>query len=351
MTEPLISVVMPVYNGREHLAEAVRSIQAQTHRRWELLVVDDGSTDGSQALAEELAAGDDRIRVLSLRHGGAAQAANAGIEEARGDMIARMDADDVAVPERFARQLDWMRRSGAEVCGSLVRRFGGSDALLWFPEGHEAIEREMLFRHGILQPALLTHAAILKANRYPERERFEGNELWIRLRRQHVLGNAPAVLLKHRVHARQTAVVRGQEMRAFVRSTRRPLFGELFPQAREADFEVIDRVAEREPFATLDELEHAGRWLLRLADSPDRQLSRRMLERWREACRTSAKLGLGAHRLYRRLAPAFVDEPVTSDRRLQLACAARLAPRAARTAVSSGPHERRAGPDQAQGRA
>ena len=323
-TDPLISVVLPVYNGRAHLAEAVASIVAQSHRRWELLLVDDGSTDGSAEVAEALAAGDPRIEVLRLGHSGAAQAVNAGIEAARGDMIARMDADDVAAPERFATQLAWMRRTGVEVCGSCAVRFGATRGLLWFPEGHEAIAREMLFRHGILQPTLLAHASILKANRYRDGARFEGNELWIRLRREHVLGNVPAVLLKHRVHAHQTSALHSAGMREFVRATRRPLFAELFPDADERDAETIDRVADRRPFETLDDLERAGEWLLRLADSPDRQLGRRMLMRWRGACRASATLGPAAHRLYRRLAAPFVDEPVAPDPRLRLACAARL---------------------------
>src|SRR3954462_4182724 len=100
--EPLISVVLPVFDAREHLADAISSIQAQSHRRRELLVLDDGSSDGSPELAEELGKTEERIRVLRVTHGGAAQAVNAGVEAARGDMIARMDADDVAVPERFA---------------------------------------------------------------------------------------------------------------------------------------------------------------------------------------------------------------------------------------------------------
>ncbi|HEX8121137.1 MAG TPA: glycosyltransferase family 2 protein [Solirubrobacteraceae bacterium] len=334
--DPLISVVLPVFDARPHLAEAVASVRAQSHRRWELLLVDDGSTDGSAQLADALAAEDRRIRVLRVDHGGAAHAVNAGIEAAQGEMIARMDADDVAAPERFATQLEWMRQTGVEVCGSCAMRFGAARGLLWFPEGHEAIAREMLFRHGILQPTLLTHASILKAHRYREGARFEGNELWIRLRREHVLGNVPAVLLKHRVHAQQTSVVRGAAMREFVRATRRPLFAELFPDAGAPDFEAVDRVADRRPFPTLEALERAGSWLLRLADSPDRQLGRRMLARWRDACRASTALGPAVHGLYRRLAPAFVGEPVEPDPRLRLASAVRLPPRPRRRTLRSG---------------
>jgi glycosyltransferase involved in cell wall biosynthesis len=322
--EPLISVVMPVYNAAAYLRDAVRSIQAQTYGRWELILVDDGSTDGSPELVAELAGGDRRIRALEVDHGGAAHAVNAGVELAGGEMIARMDADDIAVPERFAVQLQWMRRTGVEVCGSCVARFGDATGVIWFPETHDAIGREMLFRHGLLQPTVLMRADAFTTHAYREGAAFEGNDLWIRLRRGFQLGNVPAVLLKHRYHAQQTRVLRGAAMHDFLRAARRPLFHELFPEATRQDADAVDRVAERESCSSLAELERAGRWLARLADSPDIQLRRRMLERWREACRRSAPLGLGASRLYQLLAPELGVGPVGTDASLRAVCAARL---------------------------
>jgi glycosyltransferase involved in cell wall biosynthesis len=324
--QPLISVVMPVYNGRAHLADAIASIRAQTHDRWELIVVDDGSDDGSAALAAELASGDERIRVLEVEHSGAAGAVNAGADVARGELIARMDGDDIAVPERFAVQLQWMRRTGVEVCGSCAMRFGAETGVLWFPETHDGIAREMLFRHGLLQPTVLMATDVFLAHRYREGARFEGNELWIRLRRHHRLGNVPATLVRHRCHAAQTRVVRAAELRAFVRASRVPLFHELYPEAGELDAQAIDRVADREPCVNLAELERVGGWLTRLADGPDVELRRRMRDRWRAACRGAAPLGLGAYRLHQRFAPQFGLREAEPDASLLAVCAARLEP-------------------------
>lgn len=98
-TAPLVSVVMPVYNGRTYLAEAVRSILDQSVDDLELLVVDDGSTDGSAELAE--AVGDSRTRVVRAEHGGEGAARNRGLDEARGRWVAWHDSDDVALPNRL----------------------------------------------------------------------------------------------------------------------------------------------------------------------------------------------------------------------------------------------------------
>ena len=117
---------MPVRDAEVHLAEAVASIQAQSYRRWELIIVDDGSRDGSVAVALQLARGDGRIRLVSVPRGGVGAALDAGVAQARGELVARMDADDVALPERFEVQLDWMRKTGIEVglgvgrCGSVI---------------------------------------------------------------------------------------------------------------------------------------------------------------------------------------------------------------------------------------
>jgi len=102
---PIISVVTPVYNDARHLPRAVNSIVAQTFHDWELLIVDDGSTDNTLAVAHALAGEDARIHVIAVDHGGAARARNIGMKHARGEWIAVLDSDDYAIPERFERQL------------------------------------------------------------------------------------------------------------------------------------------------------------------------------------------------------------------------------------------------------
>ena len=109
----LISVVIPTFNRSSHVVEAVRSVLKQTLLPFEILVVDDGSTDDT---AEALAPFDDRIRYLKIPNGGASGARNHGVREALGDWIAFLDSDDTWHSEKLARQSQSILRTGAKVC-------------------------------------------------------------------------------------------------------------------------------------------------------------------------------------------------------------------------------------------
>lgn len=121
---------MPVWNAAATVGRAIASVRAQTWGDWELIVVDDGSTDGTREALRELAEAEPRMRVIAAGHAGVAAAANAAMAAARGEFIARMDADDVSHPERLAEQVAFFdRRENAAVgvAGSLVA-FGGDRA-------------------------------------------------------------------------------------------------------------------------------------------------------------------------------------------------------------------------------
>ena len=101
---PAISVILPVYNAETYVREAVESILAQRFTDFELIIINDGSTDGSGAILYDLAAHDTRIVLVERPNDGLVSALNESIESARADLIKRMDADDMAMPERFALQ-------------------------------------------------------------------------------------------------------------------------------------------------------------------------------------------------------------------------------------------------------
>jgi glycosyltransferase involved in cell wall biosynthesis len=105
---PPISVLMPVYNEERYVAEAVESVLAQTFADFEFIIIDDGSRDRSLAILEGFAARDPRIRLVSRPNTGIVKALNQGLAMATGELVARMDADDVAMPERLARQRDYL---------------------------------------------------------------------------------------------------------------------------------------------------------------------------------------------------------------------------------------------------
>jgi glycosyltransferase involved in cell wall biosynthesis len=102
---PRVSVLMPVFNGGPYLSTAIGSVLTQTFGDYELVVVDDGSTDGSSEVIADFAARDARIRALRKHNSGISDTLNRGIAEARGDWIARLDADDVMLPHRLERQM------------------------------------------------------------------------------------------------------------------------------------------------------------------------------------------------------------------------------------------------------
>src|SRR5436190_623470 len=103
-----VSVLLPVWNGEAFLEQAMESILRQTLSSFELIVIDDGSTDRTAAIAEEFASRDNRVRVLRRLHEGLSATLNAGIAAARGEYIARMDADDISVPDRLRKQVAYL---------------------------------------------------------------------------------------------------------------------------------------------------------------------------------------------------------------------------------------------------
>jgi glycosyltransferase involved in cell wall biosynthesis len=111
----LVSVIMPAYNAGRHIAESIESVQAQTFGDWELIVVDDGSADNTREVVERFADADARVRYVYRPNGGQAAARNTGLGEAKGDLIAFLDADDLWLPEKLEAQLAVLEETGVEL--------------------------------------------------------------------------------------------------------------------------------------------------------------------------------------------------------------------------------------------
>lgn len=321
---PLISVVMPVFNGAPFLAESIGSILAQTYANIEFVIVEDGSTDNSARIVRDYAARDARIRPLFTANRGAQRARNLGVAAAQGELIAHLDQDNIALKERLATQLAWMRKNYVDVCGTCISVFGDSQHLQWYPEKHADILRQFLFRTAMVHSTTMLPAQIAKANPFDERVTYGGYELLTRLAAQYRLGNVPQVLLKYRTHPRQSTAIFRDAVRNDQHRFRERLFHVMFPQATAEDYAAIARVADQEPFPDLLELERAGKWLVRLADTRDNFLRERMTDRWRLACLGSAQLGLGCFSLYKHIALELGVSLDRNERLLWLACKMRL---------------------------
>jgi glycosyltransferase involved in cell wall biosynthesis len=294
---------MTVRDGAAHLGDAVRSVQAQSYARWELIVVDDGSRDDSAAIATQFAVHDNRIRIVSVSPRGRAAAANLGVDLAEGPLLARLDADDIAVPERLSLQVRWMQLNDVALCGGWALAFGDRTDVWWVPDSHGAIARELLVGYPLVNSATLARTEVMRAHRYDEGYACEDQELWGRLAVSHRLGNLPALLVKYRCHPGQATRREKTRLLADHRLCRRRLFGELFPDAPSREAEALDRLAEVQPCSSQAELADVGAVLARLARGADPPHRLRMLERWRYICRQTEQLGINTEDLYRRVAP------------------------------------------------
>lgn len=290
---PRLSVIMPVYNAAPFLSEAIESILGQTFARFELIIVDDQSTDGSREIIARYAGKDQRILPVFRNERGIAGAMNEGVRLARGEWIARMDADNIARPDRFAVQLDWVNNKGVDVCGALAETFGEKkrEKDLWFPESHDAICRELLFRCAILYPAAMIRTDVFRDNLYQKECVFDDYELFTRLAPRYRLGNVPSVLLRYRNHECQVSRVRREEVGRDFQKYRFRYFYKIFPRTPLDDYLPLALVSDKQPLNSLPQLEKAGQWLVKLSDVMDKGVRRKMGERWRKTCERSASLG------------------------------------------------------------
>jgi len=219
-----VSVVIPVHNGERYLSQAIESVLAQTHRDLELLIVDDGSTDGSRAVAERYAREDARVRVLAQPNRGVAAAGNQGLEEARGEWVARLDADDLFVPDKLERQLAFVRRHpDVRIAGTLGHFIDARGRVLGLVNGEGPFTRpefEAMAARG--EPVFFVHSstlmhrgAVLSIGGY--RERFiqaEDIDLWLRMaERGHLLLKMPEPLVLYRLHAESLTMSRNAEQK------------------------------------------------------------------------------------------------------------------------------------------
>jgi len=216
---PRISVVVPVYNAEAYLAAAVNSILTQTFRDFELIAIDDGATDASAEILDRLAQHDDRMIVVHQPNGGIVAALNRGLALARGEFVARMDADDVACSERFARQLAFLdAHPDVAVVGAavtLIDAHGRAIRDAEYPETPAAIAAFLATGSALAHPVvMMRRAAVLAVGGYrPAYEYAEDYDLWLRMAEKYALANLPDRLLYYRQHAAKLSIAHAAEQR------------------------------------------------------------------------------------------------------------------------------------------
>nr|PZN89989.1 MAG: glycosyl transferase family 2 [bacterium] len=217
MSSPRLSILLPCRDAARYVGDAIASLEAQTFTDYEVLAVDDGSADGTAGLLEAWAARDPRVRVIRTPRRGLVPALAAALAAARGEFIARMDADDVAEPERFARQVALLdARPDVVACGTRVRYFpreavrdGARRYERWLNSliEPEDLARDIFVECPIAHPALVARrAAVLAVGGYRDPGWPEDYDLVLRLwAAGGRLANMPEVLLHWRERPDRTS--------------------------------------------------------------------------------------------------------------------------------------------------
>lgn len=310
-TAPRLTVLLPVYNAAPYLGEAVRSVLGQSFADFELLAIDDGSTDESLDILRSF--DDSRMRIeRNDVNQGLIATLNKGLDLARGEYVARMDGDDLAMPRRLEAQVAMMDGdAGLGACGMFIETFGhGRPAVQRYPVRNEQVQCHLLGYTPMAHPTVMfrkpmfDHHCLRYDRNFPHAEDYDLLE-----RASHCfrLANIPEVGLRYRLHATQVSRVHSgilQESVARIRSRRMKLFlqdaySETVPSMLEMFFNTGRHV-------TLDDISEVRTSIDMIMDRNrrarmfnDTELSEFLAARWINMCNRVSGKGMHLWKEYR----------------------------------------------------
>jgi len=206
MSTPAVSFVMSVFNAEATVRKAISSILNQSYRDFEIIIVDDGSTDRSCLMIKDMSRRDSRIRFIKRDHQGLTQSLIFGIEASRGRLIARMDADDISLPNRLIHQLDFLEKHpDYGCCGGWAIEIDsfGVPFKYWKPAiDHDEIDRRHIGGRsgGMIHPSVIFYRELYdRVGGYSAEFSFaQDYDLWLKMAEKARLANVPEFLLKYR---------------------------------------------------------------------------------------------------------------------------------------------------------
>lgn len=203
---PRVDVILPVKNGIEYIGDAIASILFQTFKDLRLIVVDDGSKDGTFELVKQIAELDRRVHLIINESSGIVSALNTGIKMSDSEFVARMDADDISLPNRIIRQVEYMKSYPlTALLGTGVCYFGAKDEIPTILSDPIRCKAALCLFNPISHPTVLIRRECLtKAGMYNGEFQFaEDFELWVRLAEYGEINNIAEPLLFYRIHEGQ----------------------------------------------------------------------------------------------------------------------------------------------------
>jgi len=262
MNETPVTVLMPVYNAAPYLRLAMDSVLSQTHRNFEFLIINDGSTDGSADILRSYK--DSRIRLVNNESNiGLVATLNKGLNLASHELVARQDADDISEPERLSAQtLRMMENPSIALLGTQARMIGGDGSdvdmgVLEKPVSEFAIRWYQLFDNPFIHSSVMFRksVAVGECGAYPDSRACEDYDLWARMAENHRVESLPEKLVHYRTHSASIIGSLGRQdgnkkdgaiadRKKIIARVARNTFGEDLPEGDIAALESFIRGAE-----------------------------------------------------------------------------------------------------------
>ena len=268
MNTPKITVLMPVYNGEPYLKEAIESILNQTFQDFEFLIINDGSTDKSLEVIRSF--NDARIKIIeNPQNLGLIATLNIGIKNSTGEYIARMDQDDIALPQRLEKQYKFMEEHPEiGVSGSSMQIIDEERIMKAFTE-HKQLKFISLFDSPLCHPSVIIRKSVLEEHNIFYDEKFkhcEDYELWARLLWITELANLPEVLMLYRKHANSITSVYNENQFQNANIVRREQFNRFGLNPTSEEFEMHINLLKHQNLLKDCELKKLLNWVMKIYD-------------------------------------------------------------------------------------
>ena len=305
---PRVSVVMPAFNAERYLAEAIESILGQTFGDFEFIIINDGSTDGTAEILESWRAADPRIRVRTQDNLGVATSMNVGCELARGDYIARMDADDISLPERLGKQVEFLdKHPNIRVCGTWMRTFGDSShSLCRYPQDPQIAQSTLHFQLPVIGPAVMFEKTLYSGRGVRRNSNVGAADDYlfiVECSKYTGISSIPEVLYLYRQHATQITKTHRSQQHQFAKQIRLQQLEELGMQPTEDEINVHEKICTWQMEGDQSSVEKIEDWLAKLKLTnvgkqkyPQEAFALVLWEYWFAACTRNSHLGLWAYR-------------------------------------------------------
>jgi len=296
MDNPELSIVLPVFDRERYIGETLKSLINQTYRDFELIIVDDASTDASLQIARSF--DDPRIRIITNdRNRGIAFSRNRGLQEASGRFVAPFDSDDIALPDKFRKQTDFLKQYPEfGMVGSWARMIDENGRLLrrnWKLNAKpERIPAIMLFRNYFVQSSVVIRSEAIPAGGYVENfDLGEDYRMWIEIAEKYKTYNLPEYLILYRLHTQNIMKSDAWKVMKYDQQIFQYLFRRLEIKTDDQVFSALFNIKNSEMIRDMNQLSEIEKLLMMILQQnaklklyDQRQLSKEVFNRWMKCC-------------------------------------------------------------------